>query len=277
MASIGDTLREQRLRRNLTVDEVAERLRINARLLEALEAEDFDKLPGRFFARSFLRQYAAFLGVDAAVVEAALAQLEEAAEPQPAEPPPEAARIEVAPIIPGLGTRREGLRRWLGSIAALALAVVACAVLYTLWQRFHTTLPPAAAPPAPAAPAPAAAPSPAGTAPSSASPAAPIALEIRATEEVWIRVTADGKVAFAGTLRPGQSRAFQGQANMNLLTGNAGGLEPVFNGKPLGPLGPRGQIRVLELTPAEHRILERKPPPAPSPAPDAAARGAAGA
>ena len=94
-------------------------------------------------------------------------------------------------------------------------------------------------------------------------PSAPITLELRAIQETWIRVAADGKVAFAGTLEAGQSRTFQAQESLNMLTGNAGGMEVVFNGKPLGPLGPPGQIRVLELTPAEHRILERQPPPEP--------------
>jgi cytoskeleton protein RodZ len=276
MPSIGDTLREQRVRRGLTLDEVSERTRINSRLLKAMEAEEWDKLPGRFFARAFLRQYAAYLGVDPGLVSAELACWEEPveAEPEPG-PEPESKRITLAPIMLDGGARRRALKRWLGSLAVFALAVAVCAGLYAVWQRTHLEPTPAAKP-APPVVAPSTSPTAPPAAPPSAAPpagpVAPISLEVRATEEVWIRVTSDGKVVFTGTLQPGQSRAFQGQESMNVLTGNAGGLDAVFNGKPLGPLGPRGQIRVLELTPAEHRILERKPPE-PGPAPDEAARG----
>jgi hypothetical protein len=213
--------------------------------------------------------------VGAGVIAEALASLEGSAEGEPAGPPSPTPPIEVAPIEINSAARRETLKRWLGSIAALVLAVVVCAAVYAVWQRFHTAPMPAGEPDAPpsapasqpAAPAseipPVAAPAPPPAAVPALASAAPIALEIRTAQETWIRVTSDGKVAFAGTLEAGQSRTFQAQANMNLLTGNAGGLEAVFNGKPLGPLGPLGQIRVLELTPAEHRILERRPPPEP--------------
>ena len=43
----------------------------------------------------------------------------------------------------------------------------------------------------------------------------------------------------------------------NLLIGNAGGLEISLNGKPIGPVGPRGQIRIVELTPAGFQIVPR--------------------
>lgn len=272
MASVGETLRQERLRQGLSLDEVASRIRINARFLEALEQEEYDKLPGRFFARSFLRQYAALLGLGEDAVADALAGLEVPAEPEPVATPPTAPAIGVAPIDIHPAARREALKRWVGSVAALLLVVVICAGVYALWKQFHAAPPPAAepaarqpSPPFQAAqpPAPPAEALPAAAPPAPAAPAAPIALEVRATQETWIRVLSDGKAAFAGTLSPGQSRSFAARESMNLLTGNAGGMEAVFNGKPLGPLGPPGQIRVLELTPSEYRLLERKPPPEP--------------
>jgi cytoskeletal protein RodZ len=280
MPSIGDALRQERLRRGLSLEEVAERTRISARFVEALEAEEFDKLPGNFFARAFLRQYASFLGVDPRLVQPAVATLEEPAEAPPAEPPPETPRLHIAPIV-SHAKPRLALKRWLGSIASFVLVVLACAVMYVIWQRVRTaperTTAAPATPQAPAVAAPPAA-EPAWP-PSPAGPPAPIQLDIRASADVWVRVTADGAVLFSGTLRPGQLRTFQGKEAMSVLTGNAGGLEIAFQGKPLGTLGPRGHIRVIEFTPAGHRILERTPPPAsgPAAAPDAATRGAAGA
>jgi cytoskeleton protein RodZ len=64
MTSVGETLRRERLRRNLDLDTIARETKISARFLDAIESEDFDKLPGGVFARSFVRQYARLLELD---------------------------------------------------------------------------------------------------------------------------------------------------------------------------------------------------------------------
>jgi len=63
---IGSSLREERLRRGLELDEVASATLIRGRYLEALELERYDLLPEGFYRRGFLRRYAEFLGLDAA-------------------------------------------------------------------------------------------------------------------------------------------------------------------------------------------------------------------
>src|ERR1700722_12303132 len=64
MTSIGDTLRRERERRHLELDQVSRELKISHRFLEAIEKEDFDQLPAGVFAKSFVRQYARMLGLD---------------------------------------------------------------------------------------------------------------------------------------------------------------------------------------------------------------------
>jgi transcriptional regulator with XRE-family HTH domain len=61
---IGQTLREARERRGLSLDDAERATKIRARQLEALEAERFDRLPSGAYTRSFLREYADFLGLD---------------------------------------------------------------------------------------------------------------------------------------------------------------------------------------------------------------------
>lgn len=63
---LGATLRDAREARQLAFEEVAAATRIHPRYLAALEAERFDTLPGRAYARSFLHEYAAYLGLDPA-------------------------------------------------------------------------------------------------------------------------------------------------------------------------------------------------------------------
>jgi cytoskeleton protein RodZ len=66
MAAIGETLRQARLRLGVDLNQVAQKTKINRRFLEAIEAGDFDKLPGGVFARMFVKQYADALGLDGA-------------------------------------------------------------------------------------------------------------------------------------------------------------------------------------------------------------------
>src|SRR4051812_24825436 len=64
MPSIGETLREARMRQRLDITDVEAQTKIRAKYLRALENEDFGMLPGATFVKSFLRTYAEFLGLD---------------------------------------------------------------------------------------------------------------------------------------------------------------------------------------------------------------------
>lgn len=57
-------LRSSRQRHGVSLEDIAERTKISIRFLRAIEAEDFDQLPGGIFAISYLRQYAAAAGVE---------------------------------------------------------------------------------------------------------------------------------------------------------------------------------------------------------------------
>src|SRR5512139_1740026 len=75
MDSIGEKLRRERLRQNLDLAQVANETRIDRRFLEAIEAEEWGRLPGKFFINSFVRQYADALGLDAVEFDAELKRL----------------------------------------------------------------------------------------------------------------------------------------------------------------------------------------------------------
>jgi cytoskeleton protein RodZ len=62
--SIGETLREARMRQRLDIADVEARTKIRAKYLRALENEEFGMLPGDTFVKTFLRTYAEVLGVD---------------------------------------------------------------------------------------------------------------------------------------------------------------------------------------------------------------------
>src|SRR5437660_2423039 len=64
MADIGTSLREARMRARISIDEVETRTKIRAKYLRAIENEEWDLLPGPVYAKSFLRTYGDFLGLD---------------------------------------------------------------------------------------------------------------------------------------------------------------------------------------------------------------------
>src|ERR687897_1647710 len=124
MPSIGETLREARMRQRLDIADVEDRTKIRAKYLRALENEEFGMLPGPTFVKTFLRTYAEMLGLDPHVlVEAYRANYEggDELELQPLGPPTAAGR-----------DRRHGPRLGPGSLALLALVAV-LAVLVAIW------------------------------------------------------------------------------------------------------------------------------------------------
>jgi cytoskeletal protein RodZ len=64
MFEIGGSLREARLKRNLTPADVQKAIRIRDRYLQALEEERWELLPGEAYVKGFLRTYADYLGLD---------------------------------------------------------------------------------------------------------------------------------------------------------------------------------------------------------------------
>jgi cytoskeletal protein RodZ len=63
-ASIGEKLRLEREAHGIALRDISEQTRISMRYLEAIESDDYRRLPGGIFNRSFIRAYAKFVGFD---------------------------------------------------------------------------------------------------------------------------------------------------------------------------------------------------------------------
>ena len=288
MKSIGETLRRERLRQNLELGQISQELKISSRMLAAIEDEKFERLPGGIFSRSFVRQYAQYLGLDA---EEFASRAERVLEPvpedlrqhvQPVQPPPKPVPLPASkPVqLPPLENWDAGRGRplsWRSPLAALGMVVVAmfgCAGVYAWWSRGRhaamvreqaavASVPVrrAAAQPAPAVP------TSAETAASQApvtelNPNAAVRVELTAAEPVWVSVRSDGRSVFSGMLEANQSRVVDANATVLLLIGNAGNVSIQLNGKPIGSVGPKGQVRNVQLTSGGFEIVPPKPPPA---------------
>jgi cytoskeletal protein RodZ len=64
MGKFGDTLRQEREFRGITLDSITQVTKISNRHLQALEQEHFEVLPGGVFNKSMVREYARVVGLD---------------------------------------------------------------------------------------------------------------------------------------------------------------------------------------------------------------------
>jgi cytoskeletal protein RodZ len=93
MTDIGSTLREARIRARIDMSEVETRTKIRAKYLRAIENEEWDLLPGPVYAKSFLRTYGDYLGLDSRMlVEEYKRQQERPSDHEPSRPVPSLAR-----------------------------------------------------------------------------------------------------------------------------------------------------------------------------------------
>ena len=294
MASFGEKLRRARESQQRELSQIAEEIRVDVHYLAAIEADHLERLPGGFFTRSFVRQYAAVLGIPASEVKPALEQLmaEEKAPYVPGQEPPRAGS-DLPPVFNMLGVKNRPKNRIFGAFVILVVVVAACAVLYAVWLESRDrglvrifggetgspagtraperSLPAVSKPLTPDVPMLS---EPAVTEPvreQSAPLPGPLWFRLDATQETWVRVMSGDRSLFSGTLQPGETRRFSGLDSATLRTGNAGGLEIVANGKLVGPIGPIGQIREVTLTPDEAEIsipARRSPQPSEEDSPD---------
>lgn len=285
MPSLGQKLRQERERRGWTVEELSAQTRINIQYFQAIEADDTSALPGGFFYRSFVRQYARLLELPESdyqfVLDQSLADdTAQNAGKQTALPERD---IDVPPIPTGRFDAAVEVRRWAWRVGMLVVVIAMCSGVYTFWLRWrvqHEEQQAAAAmaqpaptvvnaekkqepkpvPPPPTAPAPA--PVEASVLPPQEAPTdGAVRLVIRATEMTWVAVWQGDKQLFADVIRAGETRGFGAPSRLRIRLGNAGGVEMEWNGQTVQPVGPRGQVRTVEFRPDGYSVIQPAPPP----------------
>ncbi|MCW5963061.1 MAG: DUF4115 domain-containing protein [Bryobacterales bacterium] len=142
MATHGEKLKETRLKQGKSIHEIAEQTRISSQFLEAIEADQLDAIPGAFFRRSFLKQYAKALGLNPEEFQPErpmeFRSLGGAAE----EMIPEVRlhKLPDLPPLPAMGQSRSFPWRQIFLSVGLLVGVLAiCAVAYTLWEDYQVT------------------------------------------------------------------------------------------------------------------------------------------
>ena len=242
MSVIGNTLKEARNKKAVTLEEVHAKTKIHPRVLQLLEEEKFEKLPSPLFVKSFLKTYAEFLEVNPQ-------ELLQAYEKEGKKEPDQVLFIKPS------GERvsaSAGLSKNLLVIPALILTVVFALFLLvnTLKAVGHFFAPKnkktvviqkAAADTSKPAAAPQKAPDPSwlyqasqGNFPKIAEKAS-IKLKIHAHNDVWLRVTCDGKVLFESILKKSATESWAADKTIEIWTGNLSSTRLSVNGVSLKP------------------------------------------
>ncbi|MEO5896255.1 MAG: helix-turn-helix domain-containing protein [Vicinamibacterales bacterium] len=127
MIDFGERLREARELRGIALRQIAATTRISVAALEALERNDISKLPGGIFTRSFVRSYAAEVGLDPDQA------VREFVERFGTEPPPEPVVVtEISDEERAFEARRQ--RAMLTVKVIVVLLVVAIVVILVIWR-----------------------------------------------------------------------------------------------------------------------------------------------
>jgi len=94
------------------------------------------------------------------------------------------------------------------------------------------------------------------TSPGSAKPdesktsAPAINLKMKVLQESWISITADGRLLVSETLPAGLEKTYKARDRVEVVLGNAGGVELTYNGKPIENLRQGQDVRKITFTPS---------------------------
>lgn len=238
---IGNILREAREAKRLSFDMVEQKTNIRKKYLQALEDESFDIMPGRVYAKGFLRNYACFLGLDPIPLLSAFDEKN---------PVPEVEVIEAPKTYINLESKRRPGFWVLGFIAVALIAFFAYNPSVNIVDY------PSKAPdisqqgnnqgnsgqPAPGN---------SDVEPIDSTPQEEqgIRIVLDVVEQTsWMSVEVDGVHAFQGILSAGETKEFKGNKKINVRLGNPGVVEVELNGAPIGVLGQTGQPISKEFT-----------------------------
>jgi len=264
LPSFGEKLKQERTKRAVTLDQISQTTKIGTRMLQALEEERFNQLPGGIFNKGFVRAYARCIGMDE---DQAVADYLEASGEAP--PPKPALQAEAITEMQPEERRRESPPRELpwGWFAALLLIVALALSFWSYRKREHREPPArhvASTAPAVRSPQPDVAPASANANPatraassgSAATPQAPpsapaggFAVLIQAREDSWVSIVADGNPVGSTLLIAGTERTVHARKEVVIRAGNAGALDLSFNGRKLPSQGGYGEVKTLTFSP----------------------------
>lgn len=234
-AKIGQFLREQREARHITLETVSDALCLRRSVIEAIESGNGNTLPHKVYVKSYIKEYAKFLGVYEEV-ESDLVEEAEGAEP--------AQHVQIR-------RKKDPLFKNL-IISKVLKKAIAYSFIIALFMGFYfmeknrrdfTAVPET-------------------DHTAQVSRSAEVSgedkivptitegkkLVISCMERTWVSVIIDGSEKKEFMLNANEMIALQGQETFDLLIGNAGGVKLILNGKDIDFTGKSGEVKRIKLS-----------------------------
>jgi cytoskeletal protein RodZ len=237
LAEIGTHLRNIRSQKGLSLEEIAAKTMIQHRFLSAIEKGQIEQLPEAVYIRGFIRRFAEALGLDGKSLSETF---------------PLGRDRLTSYNSRVMGTSAPTIQPWHLYLTYLVVVGVAVAALYALFNRSETPSGSSAIKPVPKvsvspkkATAPAVKPKPL---------VAPVVAKLVLKADSYFEVSTDGKPTYDGILKAGTTRTFTAQKEINLFTGNAGGVTLEINNQPAKVMGEPGQPKEAILTPSSKQL-----------------------
>lgn len=275
MLTIGETLKNARVAKGISLEQAEEDTKIRKRYLQALEDEDYSILPGMVYAKGFLRNYASYLGLNQEEIMIEYKLLNTPVRENGTRP-----NIEEV-IHKRRANNRVNRKVYFITVIVAVIAILTFALYSTIVKK-DSDVPksgnndnqvktgqqaqknnnqagstgnsaiqenkPDSTSNQPENSSPGQQSSSASSGDLPGEDEEKVKLVLKGIEPSWIKVYVDGKVEFTGILKPGETKTFAAADKIKFRSGNAGGTEVTLNGQDLGTLGPTGKVVDREFT-----------------------------
>jgi len=232
--NFGERLKRERELREVSINELTKSTRISTRFLEALENEDWDRLPGGVFGHGFVRSIARYLGLDE---ESLIAEYD-------------LARAGSAPaVLPKQEERIPSPPKWIPAAAIVAMLLVLAGLFYAGRYGLRLYLSRRAAKQSISSPAPQPSDSSSASA-SSEDPSASSALHlsVSTSSATRVHILADGQLVLDSELPAGETRRFSANQQFEVTASDSSAVLLEMNGRAMPPIGAPGASGKIVLT-----------------------------
>jgi len=234
--NFGERLKREREMREVSMEELTKATRISVRFIEALENENWERLPGGVFGHGFVRTIARYLGLDeeALLGEYDLARSEKS--PGAVAKPEE--RIPAPPT-------------WVPVAAVLVLILIVAGLFYAGrygWRRYmaHRHADSSSLTSLPSRPAPLESSNASGS--TSTTVLTPLDLSVSTSAATRVRVLADNILLVDTELPAGETRHFSANQQFEVSAGDSSAVLLELNGQAMPPLGAPGSSGTIVLS-----------------------------
>ena len=271
--TLGKYLRDQRESKKISLREVSKNTRVREYILKAIEENQTDLLPAATYVKGFLLAYAKYLRLDPNDV---LLRYERALKGEPAAPPfpqPVKTKQKASATPPSKSKQKIS---WNTKQTWVVVGVIVASFVIFFFFSPYSSNPPMEPLPGKSVEGKACrrsllllprrqliyqkksllskrknlpCPSPPVAATTSVQEKKPFSVALKAIEETWVSLQVDDQPEKEMTFKPRDGISVQAANRIRMKLGNAGGVDLILNGKPLGKFGKSGEVVTLVLTP----------------------------